>query len=151
MLSQTVEYALRASIHIARHDSDCLRVPEIADAIGAPRTYLAKILGQLARAGLLESTRGPLGGFRLALPPDRVPLAAIVSVFSSTQPRRCLIGHGRCGSNPCCTVHQGWVPIAKAMEGFFANTTLADLLKSPAPPPADSRRVGPVLPIPILN
>src|SRR6188768_3085965 len=69
MLSQTIEYALRASLHIARSHPNSVRVTEIADATDAPRNYLAKILGQLARAGLLESTRGPTGGFRFSSHP----------------------------------------------------------------------------------
>ena len=146
MQSQTVEYALRAILHIARRGSDSVRVPEIATAIGAPQKYLAKILGHLARAGVLESTRGRAGGFRLAMAADQVSLSAVVAVFERMTPRRCLLGHGGCGSNPSCTAHQRWSPIASAMDGFFTNTTLADLLPSGAPLPADSFRVDPASP-----
>src|SRR5829696_86185 len=128
MLSQTVEYALRATLYIAREPSRSMRVNEIADAVDAPRNYLAKILGQLARAGILDSTRGPAGGFRLGSRPRDVALSDVVAVFESTDERRCLLGHGRCGENPSCTAHTQWAPIAQSMDGFFSHTTIADLL-----------------------
>jgi Rrf2 family protein len=131
MLSQTIEYALRATLYIAGEDPRSVRVTEIADATDAPRNYLAKILGQLARDGILESTRGPAGGFRLGGSPAAVRLCDVVAVFEANTPRRCLLGHGICGQNPSCTAHARWVPIANQMHGFFANTTLADLLSTP--------------------
>lgn len=133
MLSQTVEYALRAAIHIAREPLHPARVNEVAEAIDAPPNYLAKILGQLARAGILESARGPTGGFRLVGRTEDVHLSDIVGAFEKAEERRCLLGHGLCGQNPSCTVHSRWAPIAKSMDGFFADTTLADLLSSRTP------------------
>src|SRR5690606_6227227 len=67
MLSDTAEYALRATLYIAQHANDTrlVRTDETAQALGVPRNYLSKILHVLARHGVLSSTRGPLGGFRL--------------------------------------------------------------------------------------
>lgn len=130
VLSQTVEYALRASIYIARQAPRPVRGPEIAAAVHAPRNYLGKILGQLARAGFLDSTRGPAGGFRLARHAKHQSLADIVSIFGESGRRRCLLGDGICGQNPSCMVHDRWAPIAQATTEFFARTTLAALLSS---------------------
>jgi Rrf2 family protein len=132
MLNQTVEYALRAVIYIARDPSVSFRAAEVATAIDAPPNYVAKILGQLARTGILESVRGPSGGFRLSKTPSTVPLAEVVAAFGRPPERRCLLGHGICGHNPSCGAHRRWVPIAKALDGFFDDTTIADML-SPAP------------------
>lgn len=128
MLSQTAEYALRATIYIAREPDRPKRVSEVADAIEAPRTYLAKILGQLARAGILESARGAAGGFKLDRAARDLRLRDIVAAFEANEQRRCLLGTGMCGANPACTVHARWGPISKSMDAFFAETTLADLL-----------------------
>jgi Rrf2 family protein len=134
VLSQTVEYALRATVYIARRAPDAVRVAEVADAVDAPRNYLAKILGQLARAGLLDSSRGAAGGFRLARPADDVALADVVGVFEGMELRGCLLGTGPCGTDPSCTAHSRWAPIALATTCFFAGTTIGDLLSShPSP------------------
>ena len=135
MLSQTVEYALRATLFMARSHPRSLPVGDIADAVDAPRGYLAKILGELARTGVLESSRGPGGGFRLSKQPDQLVLADVVRALDGADERRCLLGHGRCGENPACTAHARWTPIAHEMDAFFGNTTLADLLHQPVPLP----------------
>ena len=129
LLPQTAEYAMRAVLHIAAFEQGrSVRVDETADALGIPRNYLSKTLHQLARAGILTSARGPLGGFRLAIAADELTLARIVSTFVVSTERRCLLGKGLCGDSPACAVHERWAPIAKQMRDFFGDTTGADLL-----------------------
>ena len=130
MLSQTTEYALRAFIHIAREAPRSIRLRAVAAAVDAPPRYLAKILGELARAGYLTSTRGPAGGYALALRREPVTLASIAAVFERETHQRCLLGSGSCGSNPDCPVHQRWAPIASSLSAFFARTTVAELVNS---------------------
>ena len=128
MFSQTVEYALRAFLYIARQSPKTVRLRDVAFEVDAPPRYLAKLLAELARAGYLLSTRGPNGGYRLA--PREMPasLADITAVFDSVTQRRCLLGHGVCGSNPDCAVHERWAPIARAMNHFLDGTTVSDLV-----------------------
>lgn len=142
LLSQTVEYALRSSLHIARQSPRFVPVAEVADAVNAPRNYLSKILSQLSKAGFLDSSRGPAGGFRLAPGSTRQSLSVIVALLEPAEPRRCLLGYGVCGHNPQCTVHERWAPVASAASEFFTNTTIDDLLHSPearaTPPSGDA-------------
>jgi Rrf2 family transcriptional regulator, nitric oxide-sensitive transcriptional repressor len=133
MLSQTVEYALRATLFVARSHPQSVPVTAIAEGTDAPRGYLAKVLSDLARAGILDSSRGPGGGFRLVKDPRAIALADVVHALDGTDERRCLLGHGRCGDNPGCTAHARWAPIANEMDAFFGKTTLADLLYQPLP------------------
>ena len=133
MFSHTIEYALRAFLYIARHSPQTVRLREVASEVEAPPRYLAKLLADLARAGFLTSTRGPNGGYRLAPRKASPSLADIASVFEPVQPRRCLLGHGLCGENPNCTVHERWSPIAHSMDVFLAHTTVADLVAGHAP------------------
>ena len=127
LLPQTAEYALRAVLHIAAYDRP-VRVAEIATALDVPQNYLSKTLHQLARAGILASTRGPAGGFRLARPAERLTLQRVVSTFATAGGRRCLLGHGTCGEIPTCAVHTRWAPVAAQMRDFYEATTVADLL-----------------------
>jgi Rrf2 family protein len=130
LLPQTAEYAIRAVLYLAR-SADVVRVPDLATAINVPQNYLAKTMHHMARSGLLRSTRGPAGGFRLAVRPEEIPLQRIVELFEEPHDRRCLLGTGRCGHNPGCPVHERWKPIAEGIEGFFRRTTVADLLDRP--------------------
>jgi len=128
-LSQTAEYALRAALHLAEHGREsALPVGEIADTLSVPKNYLAKILHQLGKAGVLTSTRGPGGGFRLAMAADQVTLAEIVSPVDATNDeRRCLLGYAECSNDDPCVAHDVWREAADTMRSFFQNTTLADL------------------------
>lgn len=130
MLSQTGEYALRAVMHLARAERDApLKIDEIAADLGIPRNYLAKVLHRLAQDGLLESSRGPAGGFQLAVAPGRLPLARILEPFDpiGSEPR-CLLGRGRCSDDRPCAAHARWGAIASSVARFFRETTVGDLL-----------------------
>lgn len=133
LLPQTAEYALRAVLHIAAHPpGQSVRVNQIADAIDVPRNYLAKTLHRLTQEGVLRSSRGPTGGFRLAVAPDALTLARIVSPFAEMTGRRCLMGNRPCGDATACAIHARWKPVAHHMDAFFGATTVAELL-SPSP------------------
>src|SRR5688572_29815448 len=137
VLSQTLEYALRAFLYIARQSPASVRLADVARETRAPRRYLAKVLAQLTHAGFLESARGPSGGYRLAPEHARASLAAIAAVFEPITSRRCLLGTGVCGRNPGCPVHERWSPIANQMTAFFSSTTVSDLVEV-TPPSAHS-------------
>jgi Rrf2 family protein len=134
LIPQTAEYALRAVLHLARHDARPVRVPEMADAIAVPRNYLSKTLHQLARAGVLDSTRGPAGGFRLAVPAGALTLDRVIAVFAGTPERKCLLANRPCGRDPGCPVHARWAPVAERLAVFFGTTTVADLVGGASSP-----------------
>ena len=138
MLSQSVEGALRAVLYLAARPGRYVPVAEVAGAVHASRSYLAKVLGQLATSGILISSRGTTGGFQIAASPDTLTLAHIAAAIDGDEPRRCLLGTGVCGEVPGCPAHQRWAPVAHAMDGFFADTTVADLLRSS---PSQSMRI----------
>lgn len=129
MLSQTGVYALQALLHLAAHENGA-QVPAAAMArdLGIPGTYLAKVLQRLAREGILESTRGARGGYRLAADPARLTVATVVTPFQDFRaPDTCLLG-GSCNPDDPCTAHarrSAWN--AAALE-ILERTTLADLL-----------------------
>jgi Rrf2 family protein len=135
MLSQTSEYALRATIYIADKAHDRLvPVGEIAAALEVPANYLSKILHLLARDGVLASVRGPHGGFQLGMPPDRLPLARVVGLFDNvvTERRRCLLGRPECSDVNPCGAHHRWKSVAADVQKFFKETTVADVLANGA-------------------
>jgi len=137
MLSQTAEYALRAVLYLAASGSDePVRVGEMAQALAIPQNYLSKILHQLTRARVLSSNRGKLGGFRLAVAPERMALAQIVVPFDRLdERRRCLLGRPQCSDDTACAAHTRWKDVAERVTVFFRETTVADLLQhDPAVP-----------------
>lgn len=130
MLSGTAEYALRAVLHLAeRGSAEPVRVGEIAEALGAPRNYLSKILHQLVQAGVLQSSRGKHGGFALAKSPERLSLLRVINAFDKIAERRsCLLGRPQCADRVACAVHWRWKDLSEQIATFFRETTVADLL-----------------------
>ena len=132
MLSQTAEYAVRATLFLARRGPDRpVPAEAIAQALGAPANYMSKTLHLLAKAGIVRGTRGPAGGFRLAHPPETLSVARIVATFDA--PRQnpiCMLGDRPCNSRDPCAAHARWSAMTGAMRAPLLETTLADLLVS---------------------
>ena len=129
MLSQTAEYALRAVLYVAQHGDRLVQVSEMAQALRIPRNYLSKIVHALARARVLESTRGKAGGFRLASPPNRLHVVQVVAPFDRlSEKRHCLLGRPQCSDRTACAAHTRWKEVAERVAGFFRETTVAELM-----------------------
>ena len=131
VLSQTAEYSLKAVLYLAEHALECpVRVRDTADALGISRDYLAKIMHQLVRAGVLRSARGKRGGFGLAVPPTELTLLAVVGQFDQIEQRRsCLLGRPECSDGSACSAHHRWKAVSEQLTAFFRETTIADLLQ----------------------
>src|SRR6188472_967408 len=116
MLSITADHALRAVLFLARIPADhSMRADAIAEAIGAPRNYLAKTLNALAKAGVLHSSRGPFGGFSLAIPASELTVARVTQLFDE-RPRNglCLLHRDACEAGSPCGTHEKWEAIVDA-------------------------------------
>jgi Rrf2 family protein len=130
MLSQTAEYALRAVLYVAQHGDRLVQVGEMAEVLRIPRNYLSKIVHALARARVLESTRGKAGGFRLASVPDRLYVVDVVAPFDRLgEARHCLLGRPQCNDRTACAAHTRWKDVAERVAAFFRETTVAELME----------------------
>src|SRR6185369_4554602 len=78
MFSSTAEYALRAVVYLVTNREGLRGSQEIAAATKVPGGYISKILKDLVGAGIVESRRGPNGGFALARPPDRITVLEVI-------------------------------------------------------------------------
>ncbi|NBX31042.1 Rrf2 family transcriptional regulator [bacterium] len=85
MLSQTVEYALRAVTFMATSPKAAHTVDRIAEATHVPVAYLAKVMQQLVKGRIVASRRGVGGGFMLAKQPDRLRILEVVQAVDPIQ------------------------------------------------------------------
>jgi Rrf2 family protein len=72
------DYAVRATVVLARADGDFVKADTLAAAAAVPLEFLENILRDLRRAGVVAAQRGADGGYRLAVPPDEVTIATVI-------------------------------------------------------------------------
>jgi len=86
-LSAKTEYACLAMLELAQHfeGGEPVQVRRIAQRHGIPSPFLVQILQQLKRAGLITSTRGACGGYRLARAPRKISLADVLDIIEGQE------------------------------------------------------------------
>jgi Rrf2 family protein len=130
IFSASTTHALRSLAWIAAHgDEGPIMARDLAAKLQLPPDYLQKILGTLARRGLLKATRGVGGGYRLARPANRIKLMEVLEPFEGHRARPgCLLRPDRpCRESNACTAHPSWAKAKAAYLGFVEGTTIADI------------------------
>lgn len=127
-LSAKTEYASLAMLELARrqHDEEPVRIREIADAHGVPARFLVQILLQLKAAGLVTSTRGAAGGYRLARDAAAITLADIRDVFEAAAEVSTPVGHAGV-SRGGRVILDAWQAVARCEREALENHDLATL------------------------
>lgn len=130
-ISTKGRYALRFMVDLAaNYGSGVTTIRAIAAREAISEKYLEQLAAQLARAGLVRSTRGAQGGYRLARPPEEYTVGMILrEMEGSLSPVGCLDGAGDCAmcSGGGCDTQAVWRSIKEAVEGVVDKMTLADL------------------------
>lgn len=103
---------------------------EIAEATGIPLHYVSKVLRRLVVAGLLVSSRGRTGGFRLALPADCIRfLDILLATDFKPDSNHCAFGWPRCDPDHPCPLHPAYSELKQLFLKWSASVTLADVLE----------------------
>ena len=134
-LTNLADYAVVVMTTAARCAGARLSAAAVADVTGIPAPTVAKLMGTLARGGLLTASRGVAGGFTLAAPPGAINIAAIIeAVDGPIALTNCVANDTHnCAIEGHCGVRGHWGPINRAVRDALAAVTLADLVLVPAP------------------
>ena len=130
-LGTKARYAVMALVDLARHGAGApLPLADIAERQGISLLYLEQLFGRLRRSGLVQSTRGPGGGFELARPASAVRIADIVtSVDEDIRVTRCEAGsaEGCMADKARCLTHDLWEEMGRQIFLFLNAVTLEDV------------------------
>ena len=129
MFSKACEYGIRAMIYIARRSAESERVgiKDIAKSIDSPEPFLAKILQDLSRKGLVQSIKGPNGGFSLEKGGLQVTLAEVVSAIDGNQLfHGCGLGLNVCSEKNPCPIHDEFKIIRNKLKAMLENTRVGE-------------------------
>ncbi len=134
-VSAKADYALRAAIELAAHDSDRpLKGERIAQAQEIPLKFLENILVELRNAGIVMSKRGAEGGYLLARPAEEITVADVVRAVEG--PIANVRGQGPetveyAGSSE--RLREVWIAVRANLRAVVENVTLADLASGQLP------------------
>lgn len=133
MFSQTVEYALRAVVHLASEAPGARTTEQIATATHVPRAYLSKVLQGLVRANIVVSQRGLKGGMSLSRKPANINILDVVNAVEPiARIKVCPLGLQSHGVR-LCPLHKRMDEALAYVESAFRSTTLAEILADPSP------------------
>jgi Rrf2 family protein len=131
MLSQTVEYALRAVVHLADQSPQACTTEQIAEVTKVPQAYLSKVLQALNRAGIVHSQRGIGGGISLVRSPAKLTVLDVVNAVDPIERiKTCPLGLEAHGVR-LCPLHRRMDDALAMVEDAFRKTTLAEVLAEP--------------------
>jgi Rrf2 family protein len=131
MFSKACEYGIRAATYIALQSLGGKRVSlkEIAGEIGSPVAFTAKILQQLSKNKIIESTKGAAGGIEIRRRPiDSINLGEIVYAIDGAKVYTgCGLGLKKCNAGKPCPVHDKFVEIRDDLKHMLESTSLFDM------------------------
>lgn len=131
-MSTKGRYAVMAMIDIAQHsDGEPVSLAAIAERQDISQEYLEQLFGKLRKAKVVESARGPGGGYRLSRPAAEVAVAEIIAaVDEELQFTRC---NGDavegCVKGERCNAHDLWSSLGRQMMYFLSSVTLEDVVE----------------------
>jgi len=128
-LTNLADYAVVVMTAAARCES-CTSASSIARVTGLGSATSAKLLNMLAKAGLLTSTRGAAGGFRLARPADAITLADIVEAVDGPIAVTSCVAHGHedCSIGETCPTKDHWPGVNASVRGALAAVSLSQIM-----------------------
>ena len=136
MLSSSCRYGIRAVIYIASQEKKENRIglTKISDSLKLPAPFLAKVLQQLARKKILNSLKGPNGGFSLKRNAEEISLFDIVTAIDGDGIfTDCLIHDCKCGEENDeemeCPLHNDYSELRDKILQLFKTTTIDGLVK----------------------
>ena len=131
MFSKACEYGIRAAIYIASNSKtgNRVRLKDIAKKIDSPEAFTAKILQQLVKNNIIDSVKGPSGGFEInQLKMQTIMLNEIVLAIDSDKIYNgCGLGLNKCNEHKPCPLHNKFQIIRNDLKSMLTTTSLCDL------------------------
>ncbi len=129
LLSPRAEYALRALAILATEPADrAVGAAELAERAHVPPAFLSKVMRRLVVGGLVLGQKGHGGGFRLALPPARIRIAAVLDAMAfMVAADHCAFGWQKCNNARPCPLHPLYGELKASFRAWSERSTLADV------------------------
>ena len=132
MFSNSSKYAIKAVLFLAvnSNEDNRIMVREMAEPINVPQAYLAKLLQELSREGIISSKKGPKGGFFLSKENELKTLMNVVDVIDGDDKfNSCLLSLEKCNADKPCPLHELATPSRSKFIQSLNQNSIKDFSK----------------------
>ncbi len=128
-LTSKGRYAVTAMLDVTIHAvSGPVSLSDISERQGISLSYLEQLFSRLRKQGLVNSVRGPGGGYRLGRCSAKIAVADVISAVNESVDATKCSGQGNCQGGEQCLTHSLWLGLSNRIEEFLQNITLAELV-----------------------
>ncbi len=122
-------YAVTAILDLALHqDTGPIPLANISARQDISKSYLEQLFAQLRRRGLVQSVRGPGGGYHLGKPADSINIAEVIDAVNETTDATRCGGTSDCQNGETCLTHYLWMDLSEQIRDFLGDISVADLV-----------------------
>ena len=120
-ISKLTDYAILVMVELTASRDEVLSAQALAERCGLEAPTVSKVLKALSRASLVESFRGPSGGYRASNAPAEISVAEVISAIEGPiAMTECSVHEGLCSVEASCNARDNWQMISRAVAGFVA-------------------------------
>jgi Rrf2 family transcriptional regulator, iron-sulfur cluster assembly transcription factor len=132
-LTSKGRYAVTAMLDVAIHAvTGPVSLADISERQGISLSYLEQLFSRLRKSGLVNSVRGPGGGYRLGKCSADIAVADVISAVNESVDATKCSGKGGCQGGQVCLTHTLWADLSERIEDFLQNITLSELVEQRA-------------------
>jgi Rrf2 family transcriptional regulator, iron-sulfur cluster assembly transcription factor len=123
-------YAVTAMLDLALHyEEGSITLADISRRQGISLSYLEQLFARLRKKGLVDSARGPGGGYRLSREADKISVSDVINAIDEgVDATRCK-GKKNCQGEQRCLTHELWEDLSRQISDFLAHITLGELVQ----------------------
>ena len=129
LITRDTDYAIRALCFIAKNRERLITASELVKQLKIPRPFLRKQLQILNKKGILKSYRGIKGGFKLAIPPEKILLVDLIETFQGPLSlNECIFKKQLCPNRSICALRHKLCKIERRVISELNAITISSLI-----------------------
>lgn len=128
-LTTKSRYAVTAMLDIAYYDrGNPISLPEIAERQGISLSYLEQLFSRLKKSGLVDSIKGPGGGYKLSKNANDIVISEVIKAVDESVETTACNGKANCHNNQQCLSHNLWEDLGAEINNFLSDVTLQQVI-----------------------
>ncbi len=130
LITRNTDYAVRAVCYLAKNKDRLVAAPELVRELKIPRPFLRKIMQMLGRGGVVKSSKGAGGGFRLNVAPNKILIIRLIEIFQGPfNINECVFKKVLCPNRKRCCLKKKIDKIEDLVLSELGSITIGELLK----------------------